>query len=123
MRILLFVAVGGAIGSAGRYLIGLWLRDLPGIPWETFFVNVVGSFALGFIAGFVAVRPMADPALRTGLTVGLLGGFTTFSTFTVESLELVGAGHPTAAIGNLVGSVVAGLVAAGLGLIAGRAVA
>lgn len=121
MRILLYVAVGGAIGSAGRYLVGLWLRDIPGIPWETFAVNVAGSLALGFLAGVFAGSPDTDVALRTGLTVGVLGGFTTFSTFALESVEIIGDGRIGEALFNLVGSVVIGLIAAVVGLVVGRA--
>jgi len=123
MRVLLFVAIGGALGSVGRYLIGLWMRDIPGIPWETFAVNVAGSLVLGFLAGVFAATPNMDVAVRTGITVGVLGGFTTFSTFTVESVEIIGSGRIGAALFNLIGSVVLGLVAAAVGLVFGRAVA
>jgi len=91
------------------------------MPWGTWAVNVLGSFVLGFLAGFLAGNSELDPAVRTGLTVGVLGGFTTFSTWTVETVEMLGNGEYGVATFNLFGAVVIGLVAAGGGLVLGRA--
>lgn len=123
MKTLIFVALGGAVGSAGRFAVGSWLKNLPGIPWGTLVVNVVGSFVLGVLAAIAAERPEWDVAIRTGLTVGVLGGFTTFSTLTVESVDLIGRGDIGLGSLNLVGSIVFGLLAAIAGLAVGRLVA
>ena len=120
VRTLLFVALGGAVGSTGRYAIGTWMKDLPGIPWGTFAVNIGGAFILGLIASLSTSHPEWDVATRTGLTVGVLGGFTTFSTWTVESVEMFSQGHAGMGLANLGGSMVAGILAAAAGLALGR---
>ncbi len=120
VRTLIFVALGGAAGSAGRYAIGSWMKDLPGIQWGTFVVNIVGAFLLGIVASVAANQPDWDVAVRTGLTVGVLGGFTTFSTWTVESVELFSRGDIALGLGNLLGSLAAGVIAAAAGLALGR---
>ena len=118
MRTLLLVAVGGGVGSVLRYLItvGVGTRALP---WGTIVVNVAGSTALGFLIGWFAHRPI-DAALQIGLLTGVLGGFTTFSTFTAETVALVDAGRWEAALANVAISVVAGLGAAAAGLALAR---
>ncbi|MBK5266858.1 MAG: CrcB family protein [Acidimicrobiia bacterium] len=120
MKTLMFVALGGAVGSAGRYAIGSWMKDLPGIHWGTFFVNITGAFILGLVASLASNHPEWDIAARTGLTVGVLGGFTTFSTWTVESVELVSRGEMALGLTNLFGSLLAGVAAAAAGLALGR---
>lgn len=122
MRTLLFVAAGGAVGSAARYVVGTWMKNVGTLPWGTTTVNLAGSFALGLLAGVLAEGTRIDADLRTGVTVGILGGFTTFSTWTVESVELIGSGKWSLAALNIFGALAAGLVAAGLGLALGRAV-
>lgn len=114
--------MGGAVGSAGRYAIGSWMKDLPGIHWGTFAVNIVGAFTLGIVASLAATHPEWDVAARTGVTVGILGGFTTFSTWTVESVELFSRGQAALGTANLVGSLLAGVLAAAAGLAVGRLV-
>ncbi len=122
VRTLMYVALGGAVGSAGRYAIGTWMKDLPGIHWGTFVVNIVGAFTLGVVASLAANQPDWDVALRTGLTVGVLGGFTTFSTWTVESVELFSRGDIGLGLANLFGSLAVGVLAAAAGLALGRLV-
>jgi CrcB protein len=86
------VALGGATGSVLRYLVGaLLLRPGPVIPWSTLAVNVVGSLALGFLARYFA-PPHGSQTLFLALTVGLCGGFTTFSTFSLDMFTLVERG-------------------------------
>jgi len=80
----LFVFLGGGTGSVLRYLAGMWIGSTA-FPWATFAVNAVGSFAIGLLGGW-ASRFGWSEALRLSLTVGLCGGFTTFSTFSKESL-------------------------------------
>ena len=86
----LFVFLGGGTGSVLRYLVGLWIGSAA-FPWATFAVNVVGSLAIGLFGGW-ASRFGWGEALRLSLTVGLCGGFTTFSTFSKESLVLIEGG-------------------------------
>lgn len=83
------VAAGGAIGSVLRYWVGtVFLRPgMAGMPWGTFTVNVTGALALGFLARYFA-PPHGSPTLFLALTVGLCGGYTTFSTFTLDMFTL-----------------------------------
>lgn len=125
MGTLFAVGLGGAIGSMARYAVGSLLGNQRG--WDywlaTMAVNITGAFTLGILVGLFGEHVSDDPALRTGLTVGLLGGYTTFSTWMVESVELVGAGRVGAGIANVLVAVVAGLAAAVGGLAVGRALA
>lgn len=112
--------VGGGAGSALRY--GLTRRigvAGGGFPTATFAVNMVGSFVLGFLIGVLVTRFSNE--VRAGLFVGLLGGFTTYSTFAFESVALVRDGTPGIAVFYVVVSVVLGLAAAWLGLSVGEA--
>lgn len=89
LSVLLGVAGGGALGSLLRFAVGRALPTAPGaMPWSTIGINVLGSLALGLLAGASFARPEASPALRAFLGVGLLGGFTTFSTFSIETMVL-----------------------------------
>ncbi|HEX6211557.1 MAG TPA: fluoride efflux transporter CrcB [Methylomirabilota bacterium] len=109
---LLLIAAGGALGAVARYgLAGLVHRVAsPWFPWGTFAVNLVGCAAFGLLAGVAEARGSLEPGARAFLLVGLLGGFTTFSSFAFETFELVRAGQIPAAIGNAAGQVVLGLV-------------
>ena len=89
----------------------------------TMIVNLTGALLLGILVGLFGERVAGDPAVRTGLTVGLVGGYTTFSTWMVESAELVGAGRIGAGVANIIVPVTLGLVAAIGGLAIGRALA
>lgn len=120
MKEVLYVALGGAVGSAGRYLIDRAYGDRT-FPVATLTVNLVGSFILGLAVGWVGER--VAPGLRLALFTGLLGGFTTFSTFALETSVLVRAGNTATAVGYLTLSVAAGVGLAALGLIAGESLA
>jgi CrcB protein len=109
----LFVFLGGGTGSVLRYLVGLWIGSAA-FPWATFAVNAVGSFAIGLLGG-CASRFGWGEALRLSLTVGLCGGFTTFSTFSKESLALAEAGRWSAFAAYAFGSIVIGIAAVALG--------
>lgn len=91
MKILLAVALGGALGSLGRYGFGvLALRWLgTGFPWGTLGVNVIGGFVMGVIVELSALKLNLDPAMRAFLTVGILGGFTTFSAFSLDAALMI----------------------------------
>ena len=116
---LLFVALGGALGALARYGLGGWVYDRMGetFPWGTLAVNVLGCFLLGATVRWLQVSA-ASPALRPFLTVGLLGAFTTFSTFSFETVALVQEGQWMRAGAYVGGSVIAGLIA----MVAGMAV-
>lgn len=124
MRISLLIGVFGALGANARY----WLDTVvsrrfgEGFPMGIFLINVAGSFALGLLAAAFAGRWDLSKQMQDALTVGFLGAFTTFSTFSLQTVRLVQSGeHLTAAI-NAFGSLAAGLAAALLGLVAGRAI-
>lgn len=111
------VALGGACGSVARYALSASLRTLiPGFPWGTLIVNVVGGMAMGAITAYAAARPgaLSEP-LRLGLTTGILGGFTTFSAFSIETLLLWRDGQPGLALANLAANVGFSLCACALG--------
>ena len=121
------VALGGAIGAVARYQLGRgmthWLGApvVSAFPWATLAVNVIGSLAMGLLAGWLA-RHGGEGAgqLRLLLGVGLLGGFTTFSAFSLEMMLLIERGQPEVALGYATISVLAGLSALYLGLIVMR---
>ena len=119
MRIVLFVAIGGAIGAVGRYLLSTPINERAA-PWGTIIVNVVGSVVLGFLIGWFGDRS-ADPAIQIGLLTGVLGGFTTFSTFSAETVLLLEHGRWQLAMLNVVVSILFGVGAAGAGYMLGRA--
>jgi CrcB protein len=118
-----WVALGGALGSVARYACsGLAVRWLgAGFPWGTLFVNVTGSFLIGVLAAFVIAdgRPALGPDGRAFFIVGILGGFTTFSSFSLETLNLARDGAVGAAAANVLLSLVSCLLAVWLGYAAG----
>jgi len=120
--VLLVIACGGAAGSLARWALGEALPHPPnGFPWATFTENLAGGFVLGaLMVWLTAVRP-ASRYLRPFLAVGLLGGFTTFSTYMVDTRGLLVVGRPGLAAAYLVGTVVGGLLAVLLGVLGGRA--
>ena len=115
---ILVVVVGGGIGAGLRFLISHAMpTDGDGFPWATFIVNLTGCFVLGVISG-IAVRTnvMSRPMLLF-LGTGMCGGFTTFSTFSMEAMNLFHAGHFYLVAAYIGGSLVGGLGAAALGLL------
>lgn len=117
---LLAVAAGGAVGSALRYLVSQWMaRPGGGFPAATLAVNLAGCLLLGLLTRAFAV-PGSDPAWRAALTIGLCGGFTTFSTFSAELVTLVQQRHLAAAALYVVASLVGGVVAMVGGLALGQ---
>jgi CrcB protein len=119
---LLAIATGGAVGAVLRFLLSTrvyaWLGR--GFPYGTLMVNVLGSFLMGFLTIVLLERSMADPAWRAVILVGFLGAFTTFSTFSIETLNLIDEGEMMRAGLNVSVSVVACLVAAWFGVVVGR---
>ncbi|MBC5829106.1 MAG: fluoride efflux transporter CrcB [Candidatus Eremiobacteraeota bacterium] len=119
MRSLFAVGFGGAIGSILRYVIGFLIaqRYGSGFPWSTLFINVSGSLLIGMVAEFSLNRDLGiTPFYRLMLAVGVLGGYTTFSTFSFDSLTLVNEGAPYLALSYAAGSVILGFVAAFAGM-------
>lgn len=113
----LLVAVGGALGALGRYGVGVVLGGRA-FPWATLSVNVAGSVALGYVLGAAATR--WDPVATTAVTVGFLGAFTTFSTFSAEAVALLRDGRGSAALTYVAASVALGLAGAAAGYVAAR---
>lgn len=123
MRTIVAVGVAGALGALARYGVGGLLLSKGGrtFPWETFVVNVTGSFVLGFIFTVMTEQLTTAPWLRIAVTIGFIGAYTTFSTFMLESWRLWEDGAVALALANLAGSTVIGLVAVVAGLTLGRA--
>jgi len=115
---LLLVGAGGFVGSIGRYLVGGWVhRAAPfsSFPFGTMAVNVLGCLVIGLVGGLVESRQLFGPDLRVFLLIGVLGGFTTFSSFAFESLALARDAEIARAFANVAAQVVLGLAAAWLG--------
>jgi fluoride exporter len=111
------VAVGGVLGSLGRYAVSLAVPHEPGaLAWSTVLVNVTGSMAMVVLVVWVLSMDRPHPWLRPFLGVGVLGGWTTFSSFALDVHTMVRAGHGLLAAAYLLGSLVVGLVAVGLGV-------
>ncbi len=118
---LFYVALGGAIGASARYLVSGWLGSWlgPDFPWGTFFANISGSFLIGIV--LVLVDGGSLPAgARPFLAVGILGGYTTFSSFSYESLGLLTDTGVLLTLLNTLGQLVLGLVFVYLGVVVGR---
>lgn len=120
---LILIAAFGALGALARYALQGFIneRTLSAFPYGTFFVNLGGSFLLGFLATVGLQRFAINPSYRTALTVGFVGAFTTFSTWSYETLHLLEGGSLRLAGLNAFGSLVGGLLAVWLGVVAGRA--
>ncbi|MFZ5841455.1 MAG: fluoride efflux transporter CrcB [Pseudomonadota bacterium] len=117
--VILAVAIGGAIGSVGRYLINtVWLPAAGphALPWGTLTVNIAGSFLYGLLFAVLTAYLPASGTLRVALLAGFLGGFTTFSSFSFESVRLIQEGQAVLAMVYVVASVVSCLLALWLGL-------
>jgi len=112
----LLVALGGGLGAAGRYGVSLALPAKPGEwPWATFSINVAGSLLIGVLAGWLSTRGDAGEPWRLFLGVGVLGGFTTFSAYSLETMRMIERGEWPMALAYALGSVAAGLAAVAIG--------
>ncbi len=123
LRTVLWVGVGGFVGANVRYAVGVWADThwhLAGFPIGTLLVNTTGAFLLGFLATLLSEIVLVPPQVRLLVTVGLLGAYTTFSTFAFESVKLLEEGSWTLALLNMAGSVMVGGVAAWLGIALAR---
>ena len=115
-------AAGGAVGALLRYWTSVAVHSRLGtaFPYGTLFVNILGSLLMGFLYIWLIERLAAGPALRAFLLIGVLGAFTTFSAFSMETLNLIEAGQPGKALLNVLISVIVCIAAAGLGIFAAR---
>lgn len=118
------VAAGGAFGSAARYIITVLIQRLvgTGFPWWTISVNVFGSFVMGVIVTTIALRWSVGQAGQAFLMVGVLGGFTTFSAFSLDVVTLMERDTTLSAGGYIIGSVVMSIAALFFGMAATRAI-
>ena len=110
---LVLIAPGGAIGASARYLLGGVVHEFtpPDFPYGTFVVNVIGCAMFGMVVGLEDQRFVVGPATRTFILIGVIGGFTTFSSYTFETFALLRDGQVLRAVINSAGQVILGLLA------------
>ncbi len=120
----IWVGLAGFFGAVFRYWIDGWVSRVTGggFPWGTFVVNMTGCFLIGFATTILTERLRVHPIVRTAVTIGFIGAYTTFSTFAYESLRQLQDGAFGIALVNVAASVVGGIVAAWAGVVVGRAV-
>lgn len=120
----LLIAVFGAAGAVSRYAVDGWVADATHgqFPWGTFVVNIAGAFLLGLLIAVTTERLLPHPNWRIALGVGFLGSFTTFSTYAYETVKLAEDGAIGIALLSTVALVSIGILAAAVGLAAGRAI-
>jgi fluoride exporter len=123
VQLLAAVAIGGSLGSVARYLVAIGAGRLVGteFPWGTLVINIVGSFLIGVFAESFALSWNASQAMRVFLTVGICGGFTTFSTFSLDAIVLMQRGELWAAGAYIAASVALSILALSGGLLLVRA--
>ncbi len=123
MKYLLFIALGGASGAVARYLLAGWAHRLweGHLPLGTLLVNILGSFSIGIVYVLLVEKQLIHQDWRGVLMVGFLGAFTTFSTFSLETITLLEAGHPGYALGYMLASAVLCVVMAGAAMQLARA--
>lgn len=124
MNMIIAVASGGAIGAVARFLVGRGVLHLmgPGLPWGTLAVNILGSFIIGLLVEVFALRMHASHEWQGFLIVGVLGGFTTFSAFSLEVALMIEKGQITTALIYAFGSLFLSVVALFIGLYAGKVI-
>ncbi|MBM3943940.1 MAG: fluoride efflux transporter CrcB [SAR202 cluster bacterium] len=118
MQTVLLVGAGGFAGAIARYLLSDWTQSLfkgSAFPYGTLTVNILGCLAIGVLSGLVQSKGLLPVEIRTFLSIGLLGGFTTFSTFGNETFSLIRNGHVASAAGYVAVSVVVGVLAVWVG--------
>ena len=128
LKTYLFIALGSALGGVGRFWIGGWVAERMTktiFPWNTLVVNVTGSFVIGILGALTATEgKLLGPNLRSFLyyflMIGVCGGYTTFSSFSLQTLNLVRDGQWFYVFGNIIASVVVCLIAVWLGFLLGQ---
>jgi CrcB protein len=123
MKELIVVGLGGCVGAISRYLVAGWVQNLTNshFPFGTLMVNSIGSFVIGLLAG-ISQHAVIPPQMRLFLFIGLIGAFTTFSTFSYETMMLLRSGVTWEAFLNIIVSLILGLLLVYLGYAAGQAV-
>ncbi len=118
MQLVVYIAVFGALGCLARYWLSGWVYGLlgRGMPYGTFAVNVVGAFLIGLVMEFGLRSALISQELRVGLTIGFLGGLTTFSTFSYETFRMIEDAQFVPALANVLASSVACLLFTFLGI-------
>ncbi len=118
----LLISAGAVLGANARYWIGTWAAQKwgPSFPYGTLLINVTGSLLLGLFMALTAERVVIDPRLRLLIATGFLGAYTTFSTFTYESMTLLTKGALMPGLLNILGSTALGLLAVGAGIWLGK---
>ena len=124
MNQILAIAAGGAAGSVLRFWMSTWVHSFAGrsFPYGTLTVNVLGCLAMGFLFVLFVDRLSDNNVLRAGILIGVLGGFTTFSSFSIETLNLIEQGAWVKAATNMTGSLLLCVGATWIGVILGRQV-
>jgi CrcB protein len=120
---IILVGAGGCVGSVLRYVLSGWVHrvlDNPWFPYGTLVVNITGSVAIGFLAGLAENRSLFSSDTRLFVFIGVLGGFTTFSSFTVETLSLARNTQFVAALTNVAAQIILGLLAVWFGNLLAR---
>ncbi len=122
MQVVLLIAGFGALGCVARYLVSGWVYDLLGrsLPYGTFVVNILGAFLIGLVMDLGMRSTLLPLSLRTGITIGFLGGFTTFSTFSYETFRLLEEGDFVVASANVLVSVTVCILFTWLGMLTAR---
>jgi CrcB protein len=123
MPLVLAVAVGGAAGALARYGLDRFIEHhvLTVFPWSTFVINVTGCFAAGIAVALLVDHHDVPAWIRTGVVVGFLGAYTTFSTFAQETHDLFSEGHTALGLVDAAGSIVVGVAAVVAGIALGKA--
>ncbi len=122
MEKILYISIGAVLGANARYWLSDWAAQKWGIafPYGTLIINVTGSLLLGFFLTLSTERFLVDPRIRLMIAVGFLGAYTTFSTYSMESFNLISHGQWLVGLLNLLGSSVLGLLAVVLGVVLGK---
>lgn len=117
---ILVVLIGGGLGSVSRFLLSRWVQEWfhhkQYFPWGIFVANIIGCFLIGILAGILIHRFNVGTLWRAGIMIGFLGGFTTFSSFSLDTVTLVQSGQMISAVMNVLLSVCVGLLATVFGL-------
>jgi CrcB protein len=124
MNQVLAIAAGGAVGSVLRFWMSTWVHSFAGrsFPYGTLTVNVLGCLVMGFLFVLFVDRLSDNAVLRAGILIGVLGGFTTFSSFSIETFNLIEQGAWFKAVVNMTGSLLLCVGATWVGVILGRQV-
>lgn len=123
MKLALLISLGGGLGTLFRHIIGLGMQRVFGsaLPYGTFTVNIVGSFIIGYLMIKFASRGQLDTSLRMVLTIGVLGGFTTYSSFAFETVTMIQSERHATACGYVIGTLAVAGLSCYAGMLAARA--